>query len=279
MSELQSFNDPLLAEWLGAVERDMGWAVNASPVLLAKGLSDGSLRETWKRKESRLPKIDDTRHQMWAREFLAMADRKMRDDGDCRMTIEAMLVERLDSMRISRAWRTLGPRALVEVSLSLNDSSLGRVFHCHSLLAEGRGEQAARVARELLKGANSAETSKCLLQVLGMASADIDEVNGAFDYYQAADELAVNSRLPVESLVTSRFNMLNCGLTIGCENRSSHAIDLVNELAELDPSHKRRLLTSVLFANRVELTLDLRLTQSLEPRMSAQTLELIHEVL
>ena len=195
------------------------------------------------------------------------------------MTIEAMLVERLDSMRISRAWRTLGPRALVEVSLSLNDSSLGRVFHCHSLLAEGRGEQAARVARELLKGANSAETSKCLLQVLGMASADIDEVNGAFDYYQAADELAVNSRLPVESLVTSRFNMLNCGLTIGCENRSSHAIDLVNELAELDPSHKRRLLTSVLFANRVELTLDLRLTQSLEPRMSAQTLELIHEVL
>ena len=95
MSELQSFNDPLLAEWLGAVERELSWTINASPVLLAKGLSDGSLRETWKRKESRLPKIDDTRHQMWAREFLAMADRKMAEAGDRRTTSESLMVERL----------------------------------------------------------------------------------------------------------------------------------------------------------------------------------------
>ena len=112
-----------------------------------------------------------------------------------------------------------------------------------------------------------------------MAAADVENTGQAYEFYQAADELAVGSRLPPESLATSRFNMLNCGLSLSSADRSARAIDLVNGLAELEPSYKRRLLTSVFFANRVELTLDLQLAQSLENRMSAQTLELIHEVL
>lgn len=208
-----------------------------------------------------------------------MADRKMAEAGDRRTTSESLMVERLDSMRVSRAWSTLTPRAMTEVSLSLSDSSLGRVLHCHALLAEGRGHQANRVASELLRGVNNAETAKCLLQIKGMAAADAENTGQAYEFYQAADELAVGSRLPPESLATSRFNMLNCGLSLSSADRSARAIDLVNGLAELEPSYKRRLLTSVFFANRVELTLDLQLAQSLENRMSAQTLELIHEVL
>ena len=203
MSELQSFNDPLLAEWLGAVERDMGWAVNASPVLLAKGLSDGSLRETWKRKKSRLPKIDQARHQMWAQELLELANRRVQAEGHYRVvrrSVAHSVVGQPSSVISITRGMTAGQ--MVATSITLVDSALARTVHCHVLMAQDDHTNAMRVSRQLLSCSQSASLSKCLLQVLGIVAVHDSRHEDAFEYYLEDDAIARNAGEAGDGLAT-----------------------------------------------------------------------------